>query len=136
MNYLREQFMTAGSGKPGFTLKDKRKTYKTSVKAVYSDGKHTKKFYRSLDISVSGLSLSTEFPPEIGMELVVEFKMPEVLETVLVQSRVVRHLVVDTPGSRIDKTRKPEVYGFGIRFLELHPVQKQVIRNYVQADEP
>ncbi len=123
--------------KSGFTLKDKRKSYRTSVKVESGTGTAGRRFYRSLDISVSGLSLSTEFPPPLGEEIVLEFKMPLVPETIRVPAEVVRILTPDPPGSRVNKSTQPPArpYGFGVKFLELLPVQKQVIREFIQNDK-
>lgn len=132
--------MSAASAKSGFTLKDKRRSYRTSVKVEPASGTAGRRFYRSMDISESGLSMSTEFPPQLGESLVLEFKMPTVLETIRVTAEVVRILLPDTPGSRVNKESlpPPKPYGFGVKFLELQPVQKQVIREFIQngKDEP
>ena len=129
--------MTANSAKSGFTLKDKRKSYRTSVKVESGSGTAGRRFYRSLDISVSGLSLSTEFPPPLGEAVVIEFKMPMVLETIRVTAEVVRILMPDPPGGRVQKTPPTDArpYGFGVKFLELQPVQQQVIREFIQSDK-
>jgi len=126
--------MSDSNAKSGFTLKDKRKSYRTSVKVESVSGTAGRRFYRSMDISVSGLSLSTEFPPPLGEAIVLEFKMPTVLETIRVTAEVVRILTPDPPGSRTNKTAQPpgKPYGFGVKFLELLPVQQQVIREFIQ----
>ncbi len=124
--------MTDKGAKTGFTLKDRRKAYRTSVKLESENGNSQKRYYRSIDISVSGISLATEFPLPVGEQLVLDFKMPQVLEPIRIRAEVVRVLTSD--GRPLKNPASQKVIGFGVKFLELQPVQKQVIREYISSD--
>lgn len=115
------------SVKGPFTLKDKRRKFRTSVKLVTEDGRQTHRFFRSVDISTSGISLSTEFPLDLGTPVVLDFMLPQTPETVRIAGEVIRH-IREEPRRQTSK-----VIGMGVKFRDIQPAHVQVLKGFVQG---
>ncbi|MDP3939140.1 MAG: response regulator [Deltaproteobacteria bacterium] len=94
-----------------------------NVKVEYRTGGGEPQSGVTLNLSVSGMFIITEDPPPIGMQVEVEFELPDLAE----RFGLTGHAAWNTSGMK----RGATVHGFGLKFSEGDPADFLQISDYV-----
>lgn len=116
------------------TVKDKiginRRRFKRSPFIVLEiKGKHSNKIFlaQAENLSQGGLFLSSRQPLKVGDRFPIEFVLPDNKTKVTCTSEVIWKKRYNTSGLASE--------GIGVRFVDLEPLQKELIGDWIDADE-
>ncbi len=82
-------------------------------------------YFFSKDISAGGIFLEAKLPVELGTQVFLRFSLNPRLRPIQATGEVIRVM-------RDKQETGKEKLGIGIRFLYLHPLDRELIQSYIQ----
>jgi uncharacterized protein (TIGR02266 family) len=102
-----------------------RKPIHTQVVFENEDGEGSLYFF-SKDISAGGIFLEGDYPVEVGAQVFLRFSLNPRMRPIQATGEVIRVM-------RDRLASGKERLGIGIKFLYLHPLDRELIDNYIQT---